>query len=327
MPDPAARVRDLTFSYRNRRVLDRVDLVLARGETVALLGPNGAGKTSLMRLLAGRLIPDGGSVRVSGGDPAREAGVRRAIAWVPQEIALYPRLTVRENLEVFARLAGLPRATREPAVVRALARAGLEAVAGRLVGVLSGGYQRRANIAVALLAEPALVLLDEPTQGVDQAARAAIHAVLEGLPATGAALLIATHDFAEAERLADRVLVLQDGALRLDGRLADLLAGLRDGPPEHEVALAEAAGPTAAAALRQAGFHPASPLTWRATWRAGDAAAGGRDGAALLAHLRRHGVPVREIRVREPGLDGLYRDVTAGETPGDPVPAPAEVPA
>ncbi|KMO16397.1 ABC transporter ATP-binding protein [Methylobacterium platani] len=321
-PDPAAEVRDLAFSYRSHRILDGIDLALARGETAALLGPNGAGKTSLMRLLAGRLVPQAGRVRVAGGDPAREPGIRRAIAWVPQEIALYPRLTARENLEVFARLLGLPRAARAPAVARALARAGLEAAADRLVGVLSGGYQRRANIAASLLGEPALVLLDEPTQGVDQAARAAIHAVLERLPESGAAVLIATHDFAEAERLADRVLVLQDGALRLDGRLADLLAGLRAGPPEHEVALAEAAGPAAAAALRQAGFHPASPLTWRA----GSTVAGGRDGAALLAHLRRHGVPVREIRVREPGLDGLYRDVTEAAPP-DPVGADLEIPA
>ncbi|TGD98114.1 ABC transporter ATP-binding protein [Methylobacterium nonmethylotrophicum] len=323
MPDQAAVVRDLAFSYRNQPVLDGIDLALARAETVALLGPNGAGKTSLMRLLAGRLVPSRGSVRVAGGDPAREAAVRRAIAWVPQEIALYPRLTVRENLEVFARLMGLNRAARGPAVARALGRAGLEEVASRLVGVLSGGYQRRANIAAALLAEPALVLLDEPTQGVDQAARAAIHGVLERLPEAGAAVLIATHDFAEAERLADRVVLLQGGSLRLDGRLSDLLAGLRAGPPEHEVALAEAAGPAASAALRQAGFHPASPLMWRA----GHAMAGGRDGAALLAHLRRHGVPVREIRVREPGLDVLYRDVTAEEPPAGPARLPAGVPA
>lgn len=322
MPDPAAETRDLAFSYRTHRVLDSVDLALARGETVALLGPNGAGKSSLMRLLAGRLLPSRGSVRVLGGDPGREAGVRRAIAWVPQEIALYPRLTVRENLEVFSRLMGLPRAARAPAVLRALARTGLEEVADRLVGVLSGGYQRRANIAAALLAEPALVLLDEPTQGVDQAARAAIHAVLERLPRAGAAVLIATHDFAEAERLADRILVLQDGALRLDGRLADLLAGMRAGPPEHEVALSEAAAPEAAAALRQAGFHLASPLTWRA----GSSVAGGYDGAALLAALRRQGVPVREIRVREPGLDGLYRAVTEA-APAEPVRARSGVPA
>ncbi|MFH6786539.1 MULTISPECIES: ABC transporter ATP-binding protein [Methylobacterium] len=322
-PDPAAEVRDLAFSYRNQPVLGGIDLALARGETVALLGPNGAGKTSLMRLLAGRLVPSRGGVRVAGGDPGREPGIRRAIAWVPQEIALYPRLTVRENLEVFARLLGLSRAARAPAVARALARAGLDEVAGRLVGVLSGGYQRRANIAASLLGEPALVLLDEPTQGVDQAARAAIHAVLERLPETGAAVLIATHDFAEAERLADRVVVLQGGGIRLDGRLADLLAGLRAGPPEHEVALAEAAGPAAASVLRQAGFHPASPLTWRA----GSPVAGGRDGAALLAHLRRHGVPVREIRVREPGLDLLYRDVTEAPPLPGPVRAVQDVPA
>ncbi|GJD48554.1 Linearmycin resistance ATP-binding protein LnrL [Methylobacterium crusticola] len=304
-PDPAAIVRDLALSYRGVMVLDGVDLTLARGAAVALIGPNGAGKTSLMRLLAGRLAPGRGTVRVGGGDPFREAAARRAIAWVPQAVALYPRLTVRENLEVFARLAGLPRAARRPAVARALAQAALGEVEDRLVGVLSGGYQRRANIAVALLGEPALVLLDEPTQGVDRVARAAIHAVLERLPASGAALLVATHDFAEAERLADRVAVLRDGRIRLDGRLTDLLAALRAGPPEHEVALSDPAGPAAAAALRAAGFHPAGALTWRA----GDAVADGRDGAALLASLRQHGVPVREIRVREPGLDALYRDV------------------
>ncbi|RVU21637.1 ABC transporter ATP-binding protein [Methylobacterium oryzihabitans] len=298
---------DVALSYRGTPVLAGIDLAVRGGEAVALLGPNGAGKTSLMRLLAGRLSPTAGTVRAGGGDPFRSRAARRAIGWVPQEIALYGRLTVRENLDVFARLAGLKRTERAAAVERAVALAGLDAVAGDLVGLLSGGYQRRTNIAVALLAGPALVLLDEPTQGIDRVARAAIHGVLEGLRRDGTAILIATHDFAEAERLADRVLVLHGGRIGLDGRLADLLAALRAGPPEHEVALDDAPGSAGAEALRRAGFEPAGPLIWHRGPRA-PGAGPQRDGAALLAHLRRQGVPVREIRVREPGLDALYLD-------------------
>lgn len=310
-PETIVVARGLGLRYRDAPVLDGVDLTLFTGETVALLGPNGAGKTTLMRLLAGRLSPQGGSLRVAGGEPARARAVRRRIGWVPQEIALYPRLTVRENLDVFARLAGLRRGERGEAVARVLARAALGDVADSPVGVLSGGYQRRANIAAALLAEPDLILLDEPTQGIDRVARAAIHGLLDRLRARGAALLIATHDFAEAERLADRVAVLRAGRIGLEGRLPDLLAALRTGPPEHEVALSDAASPAAAAALRAAGFHPVGALTWRAS----DAVAEGRDGAALLAFLRQKGVPVREIRVREPGLEALYLDALDGARP------------
>ncbi|MEH3148297.1 MAG: ABC transporter ATP-binding protein [Methylobacterium frigidaeris] len=315
---------DVSLCYRGLPVLGGVDLAVRAGEAVALLGPNGAGKTSLMRLLAGRLSPSGGTVRAGGGDPFRSRAVRRAIGWVPQEIALYGRLTVRENLDVFARLAGLKRPDRAPAVERVVGLAGLSEVAGDLVGLLSGGYQRRTNIAVALLAEPALVLLDEPTQGIDRVARAAIHGVLERLRRNGTAILIATHDFAEAERLADRVLVLHGGRIGLDGRLADLLATLRAGPPEHEVALDDAPCPSGTEILRGAGFEPSGPLTWhRSPRRRGASAEAESEGTALLAHLRRHGVPVREIRVREPGLDALYLDAIGARdgAAGAPVPA------
>ncbi|QIJ75958.1 ATP-binding cassette domain-containing protein [Methylobacterium sp. NI91] len=306
---PLAAVEGAAFAYRGRAALHRLDLTLVRGTTLALLGPNGAGKTSLIRLLAGRLRPDAGSVRVLGGDPHADRATRRKIGFVPQEIALYPRLTVAENLDVFARLAGLKRDERCGAVAAAIGRCALLEVAGRVVATLSGGYKRRVNIAASLLASPDLILLDEPTQGVDLEARAAIHAVLAGLRAAGAGLVVSTHDFSEAERLADRVAILADGRIRLTGPLAALMRPLEAAPPEHEAVLEGAPDAAAEAALRRSGF---APLRGDARfWRADHGAAGGLDGAALLVALRANGVPAAEIRVRRPGLETLYRDALA----------------
>lgn len=299
---PVAVLDGVALGIRGRRVLDGIDLTLEAGETLALLGPNGAGKTSLMRLVAGRLAPDAGRVRVGGADPHRTGSARRAVGWVPQEIALYPRLTVAENLSVFAQLAGLPRRERRAAVARALALADIEPVAARVVMNLSGGFQRRVNIAAGLIGQPDLVLLDEPTNGVDLTARAAIHAVLQRLRDQGTAILIATHDFPEAERLADRVAFLAQGRIVREGRLADLLARLRTGPPERELILDAVPDAGAEAVLRRMGFAAAgaSGLCWRTGERAG------LDGAALLGTLRAQGVPVGEVRVRSPRLETLY---------------------
>ncbi len=163
MEDPLVRIAGVGLDLRGRRVLEQVDLDLDAAETLALLGPNGAGKSSLMRLVAGRLAPSAGTVRVAGADPFREGRARRSIGWVPQEIALYPRLTVAENLGVFGQLAGVPRRDRRAAVAAALEMADIADVAQRPVGVLSGGYRRRVNIAASLMNRPRLVLLDEPT--------------------------------------------------------------------------------------------------------------------------------------------------------------------
>jgi ABC-2 type transport system ATP-binding protein len=302
--DPLVRIAGVGLDLRGRRVLEQVDLDLDAAETLALLGPNGAGKSSLMRLVAGRLAPSAGTVRVAGADPFREGRARRSIGWVPQEIALYPRLTVAENLGVFGQLAGVPRRDRRAAVAAALEMADIADVAQRSVGILSGGYRRRVNIAASLMNQPRLVLLDEPTSGVDLAARAAIHAVLDRLKAAGTAILIATHDFAEAERLASRVAFLAQGRIVREGRLADLLAQLRVGAPERELSLALPADAAAEAVLRRGGFVPAEPdgLVWRSVERSG------LDGAALLGALRAQGVPVAEVRVRAPRLEALYLD-------------------
>jgi len=324
---PIAVLAGVTLTLRGRRVLDGIDLALAPGETLALLGPNGAGKTSLMRLVAGRLAPEAGTVRVGGADPHRSGEARRAVGWVPQEIALYPRLTVAENLSVFAQLSGLPRRERREAVERALALGDIAPLAGRVVSTLSGGYQRRVNIAAGLIGRPGLVLLDEPTNGVDLAARAAIHTVLHRLREQGTAILIATHDFPEAERLADRGAFLAQGRIVREGRLAALLARLRTGPPERELILDASPDVPAEAVLRRAGFVPAgaSGLRWRTSERAG------LDGAALLGTLRAQGVPVSEVRVRSPRLETLYvealrpRDVGEDLGEADAAPRPLTV--
>lgn len=301
---PLLTARGLTLAYGGRRVLDGIDLMLARGETLALLGPNGAGKTSLMRLAAGRLPPDAGTVHVEGRVPHADRTARAAIGWVPQEIALYPRLSVAENLGVFASLAGVSRRSRSAAVAAAMALTDIEPIAKSLVGQLSGGYQRRVNIAASLMNRPRLVLLDEPTQGVDLSARAAIHTVLQRLRAEGTAILIATHDFVEAERLADRVAFMALGRIVREGVLTDLLVKLRAGAPEREVILSGTPDDPAEVVLRRLGFAPhEAGLVWRAAERGS-----GLDGAALLGTLRAQGVPASEVRVRAPGLESLYLD-------------------
>jgi ABC-2 type transport system ATP-binding protein len=315
---PVAVLAGVALALRGRTVLDGIDLTLGAGETLALLGPNGAGKTSLMRLVAGRLAPDAGTVRIGGADPHQTGAARRAVGWVPQEIALYPRLTVAENLSVFAQLFGLPRRERRAAVAGALEQADIAPVAKRVVATLSGGYQRRVNIAAGLIGSPSLVLLDEPTNGVDLAARASIHAVLHRLRDQGTAILIATHDFPEAERLADRVAFLAQGRIVREGRLADLLARLRTGPPERELILDASPDAAAEAVLRRTGFSPAgaSGLRWRTSERAG------LDGAALLGTLRAQGVPVGEVRVRSPRLETLYVEALRPRDVGEAEPRP-----
>jgi ABC-2 type transport system ATP-binding protein len=146
MSAPLVRIEGVDLDLRGRPVLERVDLTLEAGETLALLGPNGAGKSSLMRLVAGRLGPSAGSVRVAGADPYREGAARRAIGWVPQEIALYPRLTVAENLGVFGQLAGVARSDRRAAVEAALVMADIVDVARRPV------HQARRDVGPAPIA-------------------------------------------------------------------------------------------------------------------------------------------------------------------------------
>jgi len=194
--------------------------VVDAGELVAIIGPNGAGKTTLLSILAGIAAADGGSVELGGG----------AVGWVPQQAALYRRLTVEENLLLFARLEKHedPRRSAE----EMLELCGLGERRGEIVARLSGGNQQRINIAIGLLSRPAVLLLDEPSVGLDPRQRARLWEFVSGLAGGGTTVIFSTHDIQEAERYGQRLLVLADGEALFDGSAAALREVVRSEAPE-----------------------------------------------------------------------------------------------
>jgi ABC-2 type transport system ATP-binding protein len=214
------RARGLVKRYGDREALRGVDLVADPGELVAIIGPNGAGKTTLLSILAGILEPDGGDLGVDAG----------AVGWVPQQAALYRRLTVEENLLLFARLEGHedPRASVE----EMLELSGLSERRREIVARLSGGNQQRINIAIGLLSRPAVLLLDEPSVGLDPRQRARLWEFVSGLAGRGTTVIFSTHDIQEAERYGGRLLVLADGESLFDGSAEALREAVRSEAPE-----------------------------------------------------------------------------------------------
>jgi ABC-2 type transport system ATP-binding protein len=208
----ALSARGITRYFGPRTALDGIDFEVKRGEVVAIIGPNGAGKTTLLSILAGITAPDEGEVTAPGG----------GVGWVPQQAALYRRLTVSENLTLFARLQGLGDPGQR--VREMLVLTGLEDRADDRVGTLSGGNQQRVNIAIGLMAEPSVLLLDEPSVGLDPGQRARLWDFILGLVADGTAVAFSTHDIQEAERYARRIVVVDEGSGVFDGTAA----GLRD---------------------------------------------------------------------------------------------------
>jgi ABC-2 type transport system ATP-binding protein len=197
--------------------VNAIDLCVAAGESIALLGPNGAGKTTLMQLIAGVLSPDSGRVVLPGlGDP-RRAAVRRALGFAPQSLAVYPQLSARENLLFFARLYGVQPAVLEQRVAASLEIADLASRADDRAATFSGGMLRRLNLACAIVHEPRLLLLDEPTVGVDPHSRDHLLEAVAQLRKRGMALIYSTHLMEEGDRLCDRVAVLERGRVLVSG--------------------------------------------------------------------------------------------------------------
>jgi ABC-2 type transport system ATP-binding protein len=218
---PALVVDSLTKRFGERLAVDAVSFEVAAGEVFGFLGPNGAGKTTTVRMLGTLIAPTSGSAVVAGIplEPARGVEIRQRIAVMPENPGLYLRLTVAENLEFFAGLYGL----RHPAgrIDEALASVGLRERAGDLCGSLSKGLRQRAGLARALLNDPAIVFLDEPTSGLDPVAARDVHELVDGLRGRGVTVFLTTHRLEEAERLCDRVAILNTG-LRTIGRPDEL---------------------------------------------------------------------------------------------------------
>ncbi len=293
-----------------RVVLDSVCLSIGRGEILALLGPNGAGKTTLVRSICGRLTLDSGSVTVLGANPRSSAEVRGRLGLVPQEIALYRDLTARENLEILGRLAGVAGVDLGQRVDEALEWTALTERADDRVQSLSGGMQRRLNLAAGTLHRPELLLLDEPTVGVDPAARELIHESLHQLRDRGLAILLTTHDLDQAAELADRIAILSDGRKRAEGELDTLLAESFGGAREVSVTLTATPDAPARALLETLGLESVAepPLDWIGPLE-GDLESLAEIGSRLSAA----GLEIEELRVREPGLRGLFFRLTGEE--------------
>ena len=204
------RAEGLSKRYGSRWALRDVSFEAAPGELVAVIGPNGAGKTTLLQLLAGSLPATEGTVKLQRGH----------VGWVPQQAAVYSKLSVEENLRLFARLEKV--ADVEATVRRMLDQTGLAERARDEVGRLSGGNRQRVNIAVGVLSEPDVLLLDEPSSSLDPRQRALMWEFIHELAAGGTTVVYSTHDIAEADRHAHRLLLLADGELLFDGCGPDL---------------------------------------------------------------------------------------------------------
>ena len=292
---PAVVATGLRKAYGSRVAVDGIDLVVERGECFGFLGPNGAGKTTTMRMLSCLSTRDSGDLAVLGMDPDTDARALKArLGVVPQEINLDLELTVLENMLVYARYFGIRRADATPRARELLAFVELDERADDTVDRLSGGMQRRLQIARALVNEPEMILLDEPTTGLDPQARHLVWDRLRALRAAGTSVIITTHYMDEAERLCDRLVVIDHGQV------------VREGAPRD---LVEAEVGHAAVELRISGSEAA---------RVADAMGGrqlltgeslvvfGSDAGALAAAARAAGVDDMHIAPRLTTLEDLF---------------------
>jgi ABC-2 type transport system ATP-binding protein len=282
--------------------LSGLSLEVRPGEMLALLGPNGAGKTTLVRALAGRVRLDGGKLVLLGRELA-PGSARDGLGIVPQETAVYPALTARENLETFGRLSGVTGAKLTERVRWALDWTGLGDRPKAQAGTFSGGMKRRLNIACGVLHEPKVILLDEPTVGVDPQSRERIFEMLAALRARGSSLLLTTHDLAEAEARCERIVIVDHGRTIAAGTLPELVVGA--GLPGRRVR------------VRLERPVPAAPDGFSLGSGGGELSAAVTDVAAelpgLLARVREAGLAVHDLDVRSATLHEVFLALTGKE--------------
>ena len=315
MTETAVRTRDLTKRYGDVVALRGVELEIGVGGIVGLVGPNGAGKTTLVEILEGLRRPDGGEVRVLGLDPRAEGErLRERMGVQLQETSLPGGLRVEETARLFAAFYADPRP-----VADVLRQVGLDGAAEHRVEDLSGGQRQRLALALALLPDPELLVLDEPTAGLDPEGRRALHEDLAALGAEGRTILLTTHYIEEAEKLCDRVLMIRDGEIVADGSPVELTARAR-GRATLWLAVDGELDP---GPLRAAGLEPEGTEGGYHRFGAPDTATALE---ALRPLLARDGLEVEDLRLRRPTLEDLYLELMgaggAPPGPGGPEDAP-----
>jgi ABC-2 type transport system ATP-binding protein len=303
----AIEAEGLRKEYGDVIALDGVDLRAEEGSVLGVLGPNGAGKTTTVRILTTLLRPDGGSARVHGLDVVRDAArLRGEIGLTGQNAAVDEALTGQENLILFGRLYGLRRGAAKERAGELLERFALSAAAPRLVGTYSGGMRRRLDLAAALVARPPVLFLDEPTTGLDPRSRISLWETIEARVAAGTTVLLTTQYLDEAERLADRIVVIDHGKVIAEGTGAELKD--RVGGDRLEIELGDL-GQVGAASAALAELAIAPPTLHDGILRVAVAPADG----TLVQALRRldaAGVAVDDLSLHRPTLDDVFLRLT-----------------
>ena len=316
--EPAIQAEGLHKRFGAVQALDDVSLTVPAGTVVGLLGPNGAGKTTTVRILTTLLAPDAGRARVAGFDVVDQAAeVRATVGLAGQHAAVDPLLTGRENLDLIATLHHLDRATRRRRVHELLERFDLTAAAGRRTSTYSGGMRRRLDLAASLIGQPKVLVLDEPTAGLDPASRKALWATIRSLVDQGTTALLTTQYLEEADQLADDIVVIDHGQVIATGTPDQLKAQV--GGHRIEVELAHPADTTPAVhALEELASSPPAvdPHTGRLVIPIPGGAA---PTAAVLRRLASAGLDVADLVVRRPTLDDVFLTLTTRTDQARPV--------
>jgi len=304
---PVLVCRDLRKRYGERTAVDGVGFEIAAGETYGLLGPNGAGKTTSISMICGLLRRDGGEVFVAGRPVDIGAtDAKAAIGYVPQDLAIYPDLTARENLRFFGRLQRLRGKELDRRVDEVLAVIDLADRAGDRTDGFSGGMKRRLNIGIGLLHHPRLLVLDEPTVGVDPQSRNAILSSVAELEKEGMAILYTTHYMEEAERLCDRIGIIDEGKIRAEGTRRELIA-LVGGKDRVELAAGGTVGPATAALQALEGVEEATASDGRIELVVEEAR---HMLPLILETAAAAGAVIRSVEVVEPDLEAVFLHLT-----------------
>jgi ABC-2 type transport system ATP-binding protein len=295
----------LRKAYGDRTAVSDVSLSARAGEVLGLLGPNGAGKSTTVGMIAGLTNPDAGSVTVGGATlAADEFAFKRRIGLVPQDLALFEDLPALANIELFGALYDLPKATLKKRALEVLEMVGLADRARDKPATFSGGMKRRLNIACALVHDPDVLLLDEPTAGVDPQSRNAIFDNLEALKRAGKALVYTTHYMEEAERLADRIVVIDHGKVVASGTLAELLRVL---PAAQTLAIDIEGTPDLAALQHIEGVKQVAFETGTLTVGLDDLT---RSAGAVLQAVSASGASVRHLSSGRANLEDVFLALT-----------------